>query len=209
MPFDCLELKTMIAYNCEGRKYLSLSLIVRICWCATIVKNTVKRKEVCRRWIYCKFLMTSNKETSWHGSAPERSENATYKITDILQEVSELNNHLYDDPFLRKGTLTVSEILYNSPPRCVVAGMCAISIDRNLTDSETYRKASEEIREPPFVKKHNAEVTIYKYERFSYTKLAYPIGCYFTTWVASEDHPTTEASVEAYKGMHGNPIVGK
>ena len=86
--------------------------------------------------------------------------------------------------------------------------MCAISIDRNLIDSETYRIASEEIRELPFVK-HNAEVTIFKYERFSYTKLVYPICCYFPTWVASEDHPTTEASVEAYKEMHGNPIAGK
>jgi hypothetical protein len=52
-------------------------------------KNPVKRKKVFRRGIYCKFLMTSNKETSWHGSAPERSENATYNRTDILQEVRE------------------------------------------------------------------------------------------------------------------------
>jgi hypothetical protein len=47
-------------------------------------KNPVKRKKVFRRGIYCKFLMTSNKETSWHDSAPERSENATYNRTDIL-----------------------------------------------------------------------------------------------------------------------------
>lgn len=44
-----LELKTMIAYNYEERKYLSLGLIARICWCAKIVKNTVKRKKVFRR----------------------------------------------------------------------------------------------------------------------------------------------------------------
>jgi hypothetical protein len=54
----------------------------------------------------------------------------------------------------KKVTLTVSEIFHNSPPRCAVANMCAISIDRNLADSETYRIASEEIREPPFVEKH-------------------------------------------------------
>jgi hypothetical protein len=102
--------------------------------------------------------------------------------------------------------LPYQRFFYNSPPTYAVADMCAISIDRNLTDSETYQKASEEIRELPFVKKHNAEVTMYKYERFSYTKLVYPIGCYFPTWVASEDHPSTEASVEAYKGMHGNPV---
>lgn len=172
-------------------------------------KKYSKKKTVFGRGIYCKFLMTSNEGTSCHGSAPERSEIATYKITDILQEVREFNNHLYEDPFLRKVALTVSEIFHTSPPRCAVANMCAISIDRNLTDSETYRIASEEIKELPFVKKHNAEVTMHKYERFSYTKLVYPIGWYFSTWVASEDHPTTEASVEAYKGMHGNSIAGK
>ena len=130
-------------------------------------------------------------------------------MSDILQEVRELNNHLHEDPFLGKGTLTVSEIFYNSPSRCAVADMCAISVDRRLTDGETYQKALEEIRDLPFVKKYNAEVIMYKYERHSYTGLVYPTDCYFPTWVIPEEHPATKAMVEAYKGMYGNPIVDK
>lgn len=149
------------------------------------------------------------KGISCHGSAPERGENAIYKMSDILQEVRELNNHLHEDPFLGKGTLTVSEIFYNSPSRCAVADMCAISVDRRLTDGETYQKALEEIRDLPFVKKYNAEVIMYKYERPSYTGLVYPTDCYFPTWVIPEEHPATKAMVEAYKGMYGNPIVDK
>lgn len=149
------------------------------------------------------------KGVSCHGSAPERGENAIYKMADILQEVKELNNHLHLDPFLGKGTLAVSEIFYNSPSRCAVADMCAISVDRRLTDGETYEMALEEIRELPSVKKYNAEVTMYKYERPSYTGLVYPTDCYFPTWVIPEEHPATLAMVEAYKGMYGEPLVDK
>ncbi|MCR3955060.1 MAG: YgeY family selenium metabolism-linked hydrolase [Gudongella sp.] len=149
------------------------------------------------------------KGISCHGSAPERGENAIYKMSDILQEVRELNNHLHDDPFLGKGTLAVSEVFFNSPSRCAVADMCAISIDRRLTDGETYQKALEEIRDLPSVKKYNAEVTMYKYDRPSYTGLVYPTDCYFPTWVIPEDHAATDAMVEAYEGMYGKPLVDK
>lgn len=149
------------------------------------------------------------KGVSCHGSAPERGENAIYKMADILQEVRELNNRLHDDPFLGKGTLAVSQIYFNSPSRCAVADMCAISIDRRLTDGETYQMALEEIRALPSVKKYNAEVSMYKYDRPSYTGLVYPTDCYFPTWVIPEDHPATKAVVEAFEGLYGKPLVDK
>lgn len=149
------------------------------------------------------------KGISCHGSAPERGDNAIYKMADILQEVRDLNERLHNDPFLGKGTITVSEIFFNSPSRCAVADMCAVSLDRRLTDGETYESALEEVRNLPFAKKYNAEVTMYKYDRPSYTGLVYPTDCYFPTWVIPEDAPQTQAMVEAYKGMYGEPVVDK
>ena len=149
------------------------------------------------------------KGVSCHGSAPERGDNAIYKMADILQEVRVLNDNLHYDEFLGKGTVTVSEIFFNSPSRCAVADMCAISLDRRLTDGETYESALEEVRNLPFVKKYNAEVSMYKYERPSYTDLVYPTDCYFPTWVIPEDAPATKAMVEAYRGMYGEPKVDK
>ena len=149
------------------------------------------------------------KGVSCHGSAPERGDNAIYKMADILQEVRVLNDNLHYDEFLGKGTITVSEIFFNSPSRCAVADMCAISLDRRLTDGETYESALEEVRDLPFVKKYNAEVSMYKYERPSYTDLVYPTDCYFPTWVILEDASATKAMVEAYKGMYGEPKVDK
>lgn len=149
------------------------------------------------------------KGVSCHGSAPERGENAIYKMADILQEVRALNDKLHYDEFLGKGTLAVSEIFFNSPSRCAVADMCAISIDRRLTDGETYESALKEISDLPAVQKYNAEVTMYKYSRPSWTELTYPTDCFFPTWVIPEDHAATNAMVEAYKGMYGNPVVDK
>ncbi len=149
------------------------------------------------------------KGISCHGSAPERGDNAIYKMAEIISEVKELNNRLRFDQFLGKGTLAVSEIFFTSPSRCAVADSCAISIDRRLTDGETYESALEEIRTLPAVKKYNAEVSMYKYDRASYTGLVYPTDCFFPTWVSPEDHVTTQSMVEAYEGMYGTPVVDK
>ena len=90
---------------------------------------------------------------SSHGSAPERGDNAIFKMAPILQELQELHLRLKDDAFLGKGSLTVSEIFSTSPSRCAVADGCSISIDRRLTDGETWEGALEEIRQLPAVQK--------------------------------------------------------
>ncbi len=147
--------------------------------------------------------------TACHGSAPERGDNAIYKMADILLEVKELNNHLKHDDFLGKGTITTSEIFFTSPSRCAVADSCSISLDRRLTDGETYLTALKEIEDLPSVKKHNAVVSMYKYERPSWTGLVYPTDCFFPTWVRPEDAPEVEAMVESFTEMYGKPRVDK
>jgi len=149
------------------------------------------------------------KGISSHGSAPERGDNAIYKMAEILEEVKELNDKLHYDSFLGKGTLTVSEIFYSSPSRCAVADGCSISIDRRLTDGETYQLALKEIEELPSVKKHDAKVSMYKYDRPSWTGCVYTTDCYFPTWVLPEDHAVTCAIAESYRKMYGEPKIDK
>jgi putative selenium metabolism hydrolase len=149
------------------------------------------------------------KGVSCHGSAPERGDNAIYKMADIINEVRELNDRLRCDPFLGKGTLAVSQIFFSSPSRCAVADMAAISIDRRLTDGETWETALKEISELPSVKRYNAAVTMYSYDSPSWTGLVYPTECFFPTWVIPQDHPVTQAMVESYRGMYGEPFVDK
>ena len=172
------------------------------------------------------------KGVSCHGSAPERGDNAIYKMADILQDVRALNeNDAADDKavkglakmldekynpewrearFLGRGTVTVSEIFFTSPSRCAVADSCAVSLDRRMTAGETWESCLDEIRALPAVKKYGKDVTVsmYEYSRPSYKGLVYPIECYFPTWVIPEDHKVTKALEEAYKNLYGNTRVG-
>jgi putative selenium metabolism hydrolase len=147
---------------------------------------------------------------SCHGSAPERGDNAIYKMAPILEDLKGLHEVLKDDPFLGKGSLTVSEIFFSSPSRCAVADGCSISIDRRLTNGETFESALEEIRQLPSVKKVGAIVSMYTYERPAYTGLIYPTESYFPTWVLDEDHEATQTLVSAYQSLFKkDPLVDK
>ncbi|MDR1765039.1 MAG: YgeY family selenium metabolism-linked hydrolase [Lachnospiraceae bacterium] len=169
---------------------------------------------------------------SCHGSAPERGDNAIYKMADILQDIRALNdNDINGDTqkiiglvkmldsaynkeweearFLGRGTVTTSEIFFTSPSRCAVADSCAISLDRRMTAGETWESCLEEIRALPHVRKYGAKVIMYEYARPSYTGLTYPIECYFPTWVIPKDHPVTQAMEAAYRGLYGEPRTDK
>ena len=114
------------------------------------------------------------KGVSCHGSAPERGDNAIYKMADILQDVRALNENDDSDEteikglvkmlnpkynpdweearFLGRGTITCSQIFYTSPSRCAVADSCAVSLDRRMTFGETWESCLDEIRNLPSVK---------------------------------------------------------
>jgi len=172
------------------------------------------------------------KGVSCHGSAPERGDNAIYKMADILQNVRALNENGEEDGteikglvrmldekynkewkearFLGRGTVTASEIFFTSPSRCAVADSCAVSLDRRMTAGETWESCLEEIRNLPAVKKYgdDVKVSMYEYDRPSWTGCVYPIECYFPTWVIPEDHAVTRALEESFKGLFGNERIG-
>ena len=97
--------------------------------------------------------------------------------------------------------MTVSQIFHSSPSRCAVADGCTVSLDRRMTAGETWESCLEEIRNLPAVKKYGDDVTVsmYNYDRPSYTDLTYEIECYFPTWVIPENHDVTKALMETHK----------
>ena len=147
---------------------------------------------------------------SCHGSAPERGENAIFKMAPILNELKDLDDKIIDNDFLGKGTLTVSEIFYSSPSRCAVPDGCSISIYRRLTYGETYESALEQIRTLPSVKKAKAKVEMYDYKKTSYTGLLYKTTSFFPTWLIPEEHEVCQTLVDTYQMLFKNdPIVDK
>ncbi len=146
---------------------------------------------------------------SAHGSAPERGDNAIFKMGHILGELENLHGRLKTDAFLGKGSLAVSEIFFTSPSRCAVADSCSISVDRRLTAGEDRELAIREIEDLPAVKAANAEVTLYSYDRPSYTGLVYPTDCYFPSWVVPEDHVVIRSAKETFRSLFNQPTQGR
>ncbi len=170
---------------------------------------------------------------SCHGSAPERGDNAIYKMADILRDVRALNEntatdadeikglvkmldqkynpeHYEDARFLGRGTITCSQIFYTSPSRCAVADSCAVSLDRRMTAGETWDSCLEEIRNLPSCRKYgdDVKVSMYLYDRPAWTGLKYETECYFPTWINKENAAHVQAITNAHKALFGDERIG-
>ena len=171
--------------------------------------------------------------TSCHGSAPERGDNAIYKMADIIADVRSLNNngcdestdikglvkmldpkynpeHYEDARFLGRGTCTVSQIFYTSPSRCAVADSCAISIDRRMTAGETWDSCLKEIEDLPSVQKYkdDVKVSMYMYDRPAWTGTVYETECFFPTWINKESAAHVQALIDAHHALWGDKRIG-
>lgn len=168
------------------------------------------------------------KGVSCHGSAPERGDNAIYKMADILQDVRALNEndaeegteikglvkmldpkynpeHYEDARFLGRGTCTTSQIYFTSPSRCAVADSCSISIDRRMTAGETWDSCLQEIRDLPHVKQYgdDVKVSMYMYDRPSWTGEVYETESYFPTWINKKESAHVKALEDAHLALFG------
>lgn len=155
-------------------------------------------------------IAVTTRGVSCHGSAPERGKNAVYMMAKVALEIEKLNQRLADDPFLGKGTVTVSYIECSTPSLCAVPDRAYIHLDRRLTRGETEEIAVAEVRDAVARAGVEAEVQVLEYEVPSYTGLVYKTKKYYPTWILDEDHPLCKASVDNYQGLFGSaPRVDK
>ena len=146
---------------------------------------------------------------SCHGSAPERGDNAVYKMAGIIADIEKLNEELRPREPLGKGTVTISEIRSTSPSLCAVADGCTIHLDRRLTIDETEDTSVAEILALPSVQKAAATVTVLDYAVPSHTGLTYPTRKYYPTWEMAESEPEVQAAMTAYvEAFDKEPEVG-
>jgi putative selenium metabolism hydrolase len=155
-------------------------------------------------------IEVSTSGVSCHGSAPERGENAIYKMAPIIQDIERLNGNLETDAFLGKGTVTISQIRSTSPSLCAVADGCTIHLDRRLTAGETEEFALEQIRKLPAVKKARGEVRLLDYRLPTWRGMVYPTESYFPAWATPEDSHSVQAARVAYESLFKKPAkVGR
>ena len=170
---------------------------------------------------------------SCHGSAPERGDNAIHKMAEVLLNVRDLNEndaaddkeikglvkmldpkynpeHWEDARFLGRGTCTTSQIFFTSPSRCAVADSCSISIDRRMTAGETYQSCLKEIEDLPACKKYakDIKISMYMYDRPSWTGHVYETEAFFPTWINKESAAHVQALADAHKALWGEERIG-
>jgi len=158
-----------------------------------------------------------------HASAPERGDNAVYKMGRVLDGIQRLAPRLKDDPFLGRGSIAVTRIESRSGSLNVVPDECTIFIDRRMTLGETPQSSLEELNgilaelgepdppgEGPRVGAAGAEVTLLEYDARSYTGYPTRMPKEYPTWVTPEDHPAVVAGLRAAEDLFGTrPPVGK
>jgi len=170
----------------------------------------------------CEFKVIV-KGRACHGSAPERGDNAIYKMGRVLEGIQRLAGRLKDDPFLGRGSITVTRIESKSGSLNVVPDECTIYIDRRMTWGETPQSSLEELQavvaelgEPdppgkgPGVGAAGAEVALLNYDAVSHTGCPTRMAKKYPTWVTPEDHPAVAAGLRAAEDLFGSrPPVGK
>lgn len=154
-------------------------------------------------------LKVTTKGRTCHASAPERGDNAVYKMMPIVKEISEMSHLFKDDPFLGKGSVVVSKIECKTPSLNAVPDECTIYLDRRLTFGENEKSSIAELNSLPSMK--NGKVEELFYDTPSYTGFRFPVSKYYPPWALDPKHPLVQAGVEAYKASHNgkDPVVDK
>ncbi len=145
---------------------------------------------------------------SAHGSAPERGSNAIYMASRGALEIEQLHLRLHDDPFLGKGSITISEFISGSPSLCAVADFARLHLDRRLSWGETKETAMEEVIQA--VNNPNAQVEVLYYHGKSFTGLEYGMEKYYPTWKIDPDAPVVQQGIDSFREIFGKePLVDK
>jgi putative selenium metabolism hydrolase len=145
---------------------------------------------------------------SAHGAFPERGVNAVSRLAPIITEIDELNSRLPTDPFLGKGTVTVSWVDCKSASFNAVPAEARIVLDRRLTLGETPGGALEEIRSLPSI--GDAEIRPLVWEGKSWTGYGGRLEQTFPPWVVPAAHPLVEGVAAAAAAVLGRaPLVSR
>ncbi|HDS09258.1 MAG TPA: YgeY family selenium metabolism-linked hydrolase [Firmicutes bacterium] len=142
---------------------------------------------------------------SAHGSAPERGDNAVYKMSRVVSAIERLNTTFKesDDTVLGKGTVAVTHIECKSPSLCAVPDEAYIHLDRRINRSEPKKKVLDQIRKalkPTGVK---AKIEILTYDTPSYRNLRYPTEKYYPAWVLDEKHRAVRSALKTSEDLYG------
>lgn len=133
---------------------------------------------------------------SAHGSAPEKGDNAIYKMVKVLNRIENKQKE-FDKIEGEKGSIVVSNIEARTASLNAVPDMCVIYIDRRLALGETEEKVNKEME--TFIDGIDANYEVYTAEGVSHTGKSITLRTFLPAWEISKEDHLTKVAIKTYK----------
>ena len=139
-------------------------------------------------------LEVTCKGKSAHAASNFMGDNAIYKMLQVVEGISRLEETFVADDFLGIGRITVTKISSLSPSNNAVPDECTIFVDRRITFGETKELVRQQI-EALIPEQYKQDFTIREltYTEPSHTGAVYEYEQYFPSWAFPEDHALVQA----------------
>lgn len=139
---------------------------------------------------------------SAHAAHHYLGDNAVYKMVSVLLALQSLDARLPSDPFLGKGTVTVTDAEVHTASINAVPDRFTVYVDRRITFGETREAAfAQLIGLIPDHLMDEIQVQELFYDKPSYTGFVYRVSKYFPPWALAEEHPLVQAGQDAIKSL--------
>lgn len=133
---------------------------------------------------------------SSHGAAPEKGDNAVYKMAEIIARVEQLNQDLFEKGGWH-GSVVLSKVESQSVSLNAVPDECIIYLDRRTTVEEDEAYLIEEMNR--LVEGTEARWEIYYAEGRSYKGKAIKLRSVLPAWEIEKNHPLFEGMCNCYQ----------
>jgi len=141
------------------------------------------------------LIKVSVKGVSAHGSAPEKGDNAIYKMSEIIKRVEMLGQLMMSKPG-EKGSLALTKIESEAVSINAIPPVCNIYLDRRLILGEDYDFISKEME--TLLKGIEASWEVYDVTGQSWTGEEITLHSFMSAWEISEEHRLSKACISAY-----------
>lgn len=145
------------------------------------------------------MLKVTTKGAFAHGSAPEKGDNAVYKMRPIIRRVEDLNVELTASGN-RSGTIALTKIESNGLSLNTIPSGCSIYLDRRLSIEENETYITKEMTK--LLEGTDAEWEIYDERGESYTGVPISLHSFLPAWEIEKNHTLSLACIKAYQKLY-------
>ena len=141
---------------------------------------------------------------SAHGSAPEKGDNAIYKMGKILHNIEQLQKHFDTLEGDNKGSIVVSDIKARTASLNAIPDLCSIYIDRRLALGETREMVDKEMDK--IIEGTDASWEIYTASGKSFTNVDVELETFLPAWEINLDHELVKFGQSAFKEITNSAV---